>query len=84
MLVEFNQSVAIEVFDSYDEALDDGETHHENFNSGDTVEFDVIDHPLRFREGEFEPDPTMVNVQFNDGSVALGLSTDWYKIIRGE
>ena len=53
----------------------------EVFNPGDTADFDIIDHPLRFDGKNFVPDPNLVNVQFGDGTVALGLDKAWFEVI---
>ena len=81
MKVEFIQACEIEVFTSFDEALDDGETETEIFFVGDTAEFDIIDHPEKLVDGKFQPDTQLLNVQFGDGSVAFGLSKEWFKEI---
>lgn len=82
MKVEFLLDCEIEVIESFDEAMDDAESTTELFHKGDQTEFDILDHPQRFNGDEFEDHPTMVNVQFGDGSVAFGLSCEWYKEIE--
>lgn len=77
MLVEFVESCEIEICNNLDE-FDNAETETEIFRVGDQAEFDIIDHPSKFNG---EEDLEHVNVQFGDGSVAFGLSVNWYKII---
>lgn len=79
MKVRFTDSCEIEVFESFDEALDDGETSTEIFREGDEAEFDILDSPLRFDGNDLVPDDSIVNVQFGDGSVAFGLSRSWFE-----
>ncbi len=81
MKVEFLLDCEIEVIESFDEAMDGAESTSELFRTGDQTEFDIIDHPQRFNGDELEDHPTMVNVQFGDGSVAFGLCCEWYKEI---
>ena len=82
MKVEFVTNVEIEVIESFDEAMDDAESTIEVFCKGDVVEFDIIGRPQRFNGNEFEDHPTMVDVQFGDGSVAFGLCYEWYKEVE--
>ena len=79
MKIKFVCPVEIEVFESFDEALDDGETSTEAFQAGDIVEFDVIDHPQRMIDGQLVDDINTVNVQFGNGSVSFGISKEWYE-----
>lgn len=81
MKVQFVTACEIEVFETFDEALDDGETCTQVFNEGDKAEFDVLDSPLRFDGNNLVPDDSTVNVQFGDGSVAFGLSRSWFEEI---
>jgi hypothetical protein len=79
MKVKFNTDCEIEVISSYDEALDDVEGSTEIIRAGSKLDFDVIGHPERFQAGKgFVEDKTLVNVQFPDGSVAFGISTEWF------
>lgn len=51
------------------------------FDIGETVNFTVFDHPERLVNGEWIPDTNFANVQFDNGSVAFGISKDWYEEI---
>lgn len=82
MKVQFVCDCEIEVISNFDEALDDGDSETEVFRAGEFAEFDVVDHPQRMVDGELRDDLTMVNVQFGDGSVAFGLSCEWFKEIQ--
>lgn len=82
MKVRFVTDCEIEVFETFDEALDDGETSTEVFRVGDEAEFDLLDAPLKFDGNEFVPAEDTVNVQFGDGSVAFGLSREWFEEIK--
>jgi len=84
MKVRFKSKCEIECVDSFDEALDDAETSTEVFDVGDEVEFDVLDHPQKFQHGDFVDDTNFLNVQFGNGSVAFGLSKEWFDIIEGD
>jgi hypothetical protein len=53
----------------------------EVFRIGEIIECDLIDHPERMVEGEFIPDTNLWNVQFGDGSMAFGVSREWFEII---
>lgn len=79
MKVRFITKCEIEVLESFDEALDDGETTTEVFNVGDTAEFDLLDPPERMVGNKMVSDTENVNVQFGDGSVAFGLSKSWFE-----
>ena len=86
MRVRFLERCEIEVWEDYDEVLDDGETRTEIFQIGEETEFDLIDYGQRMmpdENGEYDlrPDPDVLNVQFGDGSVALGLSRSWFTVI---
>jgi len=81
MKVQLLKDIEIEVIESFDAALDDAESVTEVFKTGETIEFDVTDHPLRMIDGELKEDPDTINVQFGDGSVAFGLSLEWFKVI---
>jgi hypothetical protein len=81
MKVRFVTKCEIEIFDSFDEALDDGETSDEIFDVGDITYFNLLDPPLRFDGKGFIPDKDNVNVQFDDGSVAFGISRTWFEEI---
>jgi len=82
MKVKFLESCEIEVFDSFDEALDDGETSTEVFMPGHTAEFDVIGHPEKMEGGKLVPATDFVNVQFGNGSVAFGLDKAWFETLE--
>jgi hypothetical protein len=62
------------------ENTEDEEGSQTTFKIGETADFDVIDHPLRWNGQGFVEDLDMVNVQFGDGSVAFGISKEWYEI----
>jgi hypothetical protein len=78
MKVVFKDSCEIEIFESFDEAQDDGETSTEVFLPGEEVEFDVIGFGQKMTDFGLAHDPNIVNVQFPNGHVAFGLSTDWF------
>lgn len=48
------------------------------FKKGTPVEFLVVDHPFKFNGIDFVEDRELINVQFNDGSIAFGCSVDWF------
>ena len=81
MKIQFLDSCEIEVCESFYDALDDAETRTERFEAGEEVEFDVFGHPQSFNKniGQIVDDKAYVNVQFPDGSVAFGLSVDWFE-----
>jgi hypothetical protein len=78
MKVVFKDSCEIEIFESWDEAQDDGETSTEVFVPGEEVEFDIIGFGQKMTDFGFAHDPNIVNVQFPNGHVAFGLCTDWF------
>jgi hypothetical protein len=82
MKIQFNQSCEIEVWNNYDEILDSVDYSTALFNSGDIVEFEVFGHPEKFNGKTFEEDTELFNVKFNDGSVAYGISKDWFTILE--
>ena len=49
------------------------------FKKGTPVEFLVVDHPTKFDGTNLVEDQSLINVQFNDGSIAFGCSVDWFK-----
>ena len=75
MRVKFLKSCEIEVCTNVDK-FDNAMTETEVFEVGDETEFEIIDHPTDIQGRE---DLSHVNVQFGDGSVAFGLSTEWFK-----
>lgn len=77
--VRFLEDCEIEVYEHVDENMDLVESSIELFINGTVVEFDVLDHPIHIIDGEWEPDPDLVNVQFGDGSVTFGLSILWFE-----
>lgn len=81
MQVRFLTDVEIEVFESDEDDFEASDT--ETYKAGDIEEFDVFGHPHRMVDGELVEDPNLVNVQFGDGSVAFGLSTEWYEVLEG-
>jgi len=46
--------------------------------AGETLEFDIVDHPQRFVNGKFEDDTSLWNIQFGDGDMACGVSCEWF------
>lgn len=72
MKVIFVTDCEIEVHESEESSTTD------TISVGDVREFTVIDHPLKFDGHSFVTDPDTVNVQFDDGSVAFGLSLAWF------
>ena len=54
----------------------------EVFKAGAVLEFDLIDYPLRFIGGVLVPDTNIWNVQFGDGSMAFGVSREWFEIVE--
>ena len=78
MKVKFTSDCEIEVHESAEQVLADEDGKTELFHVGDTIEFEVISHPGRMIDGEFKEDKDILDVQFGDGSVAFGLSVDWF------
>ena len=84
MLVEFVQPCEIEVYiNIVNEGTIDETTEStiEVFAVGDQTEFEILDHPDKWDGRGFVEDSEHVNVQFDDGSVAFCVSTEWYKVI---
>ena len=51
-------------------------------NSGDEVEFEVMDYGYRFDGNDFVEDKSIINIRFVDGSLGQGLSQDWFEEIK--
>ena len=79
MKIQFTTDVELEIYDSHDEFQDEIESHLEVFKAGETVEFDVFGHPLRFDGHDLVEAENLVHVQFGIGSVAYSVSTEWFQ-----
>jgi len=79
MKVKFTNETELEIIESYDEALDDAESTITAFKKDSVVEFDVFGYGERMIDGELVEDRNLLNVQFADGSVAFGVSTEWFE-----
>ena len=77
MIVKFVKKCEITICQD----VEDEEGIIEEYNVGDIKHFVVMDHPLKFLNGKFVEDQDLVNVRFDDGSVAFGISKDWYEEI---
>lgn len=87
MKVKFLVLCEIEVYETVEEAaegdmLEEGQT--EVFLPGQEADFDIVDHPLRFNGTDLVEDPNILNVQFGDGSVAFGISREWFEEVDEE
>ena len=79
MKVKFTSDVELEIIESFEEALDDAESTTEVFKQDTVVDFDVFGYGERMIDGELVEDRNLLNVQFADGSVAFGVSTEWFE-----
>lgn len=77
--LKFNRDVELITCDS----IDDGEPVYgsEIFDAGEEVEVDLIGYPERFDGTKLVEDTSEWNIQFGDGTVALGVSREWFDII---
>lgn len=80
MKLQFNRPVQLEIVEKIEEN-DTPIESQEIFQSGEIIEVDLIDHPLRMKDGELVPDENLWNVQFGDGSMAFGVDREWFDII---
>jgi len=50
----------------------------EFFKAGTVLEFDIVDHPEKFVGDKLVEDKTLWNIQFGDGTMAMGVSCEWF------
>ena len=79
MKLKFNRDVQLEIVERVEN--DTPVESQEVFRAGDTIDVDLIDHPFRMVGERLLPDPTIWNVQFGDGSMAFGVSREWFDIL---
>lgn len=75
----------ITVFENEDDAGEWRNGKTEVFKAGETVDFDIIGHPLMLdfdESGRWVEDKNEINVQFGDGSVATCLDKDWFELVE--
>jgi hypothetical protein len=82
MKVKWKVPVELEVIESFDKAMDDVDSYTERFNAGEVTEFDIFGYAERFVKGKLKEDKTLPNIQFGDGSVTFGVSTEWFEVIE--
>lgn len=72
-MIKFKQDTTLQVVEGYDEATDNiTEDVEETFKSGEKVDADI-----------FNDDGTdYVDIQFGDGSVALGVQRDYFEVVK--
>lgn len=70
MIVSFNEDCVIQVIEYYDEETDEPVGDIEEFQTGEEVEWDIVD----------DNDDT-VNIQFPEGSVAFGIRKNSFTVI---
>lgn len=69
-MIKFKQDTQIEVITSFDEATDKPTIEIETFKAGEKVDGEIIS-----ENGE------LVDVQFGDGSVSLGIQRNLFEIL---
>lgn len=72
MRIKWNRDVELEIIENYDEEHDRAVTVIEHFKQGEESEIDVFGG---------NPKHEVVDIQFGDGSCALGVSENWYDVI---
>jgi hypothetical protein len=72
-MIKFKQDTTLQVIEGYDEATDNiTEDVEETFKGGEKVDADI-----------FNDDGTdYVDIQFGDGSVALGVQRDCFEVVK--
>lgn len=75
MKVKFVQPCEIEVFQQKGD--EEGETVV--FLPGQTAEFTIVGHPLRWVGRKLVKDSNNVNVRFANGTFANGIGCDWFE-----
>jgi hypothetical protein len=86
MKIKFKCNCQVEIVERIDKNGEPVWGLPETFRKGETTEFDLIDHPERFRYNEKTKNGTLVadknlwNVQFGNGSMGMALSRSWFTI----
>jgi hypothetical protein len=70
-MITFTKDVEIEVVEEFDDANEKPTIKQELFRAGEKVDADVITEPVEGR----------VDLQFGDGSVALGIDTTLFTVV---
>jgi hypothetical protein len=80
MKAKFNRDCELEIIESVE--MDEVINTQEVFKTGTEIEFDLIDHPLKYNtsENDFVEDKSLWNIQFGNGSMAMAVSEEWLEI----
>jgi hypothetical protein len=84
MKVKLRKDTELEVSTGYDEEGDIANTETESYAAGTELEFEIVDFAQRMVDGKLVDDPDTWNIQLGDGSVAFGVSKDWFDIIEAD